>query len=49
VIDFRVSTPIAVEAAETTEPAFCAAAPLEKIMRSAATVSVLSITFLQIP
>src|SRR5687767_3662286 len=42
VIEFSVSTPIAFDAAAMTELAFCAAAPREKVTRSAATVSVLS-------
>src|SRR5688500_8359636 len=50
VIEFRVSTPIAFDAAAITELAFCAAAPIARtVATSAAPVSVLSgITRLQL-
>src|SRR5687768_17954103 len=42
VIEFRLSTPIAFDAAATTEPAFCASAPIDRtVKRSVAPVSVL--------
>src|SRR5687768_14621166 len=42
VIEVSVSAPIAFDAAAMTELAFCAAAPVESVKKSAATVSVLS-------